>query len=188
VDFDREPTAMRRWALTALVLLPLPAAGAPRTGPARDAAVAPADTLATACRAAERRQFDFWVGRWTVTDTAGRVVGHSEVTRVAGGCGILEHWMGRRGVGGRSLNGYDPTTRRWSQFWVGEGGLVLHLSGELSGASMVLSGRRTGRHGELLDRITWTPLDNGDVRQLWEVSADGGSTWKIAFDGHYSPS
>jgi hypothetical protein len=128
------------------------------------------------------------VGRWTVTDTAGRVVGHSEITRVSGGCGILEHWMGRDGVGGRSLNAYDPTSGRWTQFWVGEGGLVLHLSGGLRGASMVLSGRRTGPRGEVLDRITWTPLGNGEVRQHWEISRDGGSTWKMAFDGRYAPS
>jgi hypothetical protein len=178
---------MRRWAPTALVLLLLPATGAPRPGRVRTTGRAGADTLATACRSAERRQFDFWVGRWTVTDTAGRVLGHSEVTRVAGGCGIAEHWMGRGGGGGRSLNGYDPTTRRWSQFWVGEGGLVLHLSGGLRGTSMVLSGRRTGPRGELLDRITWTPLDDGAVRQLWEVSGDGGASWKTSFDGHYAP-
>jgi len=123
-----------------------------------------------------------------VTDTAGRVVGHSEITRVSGGCGILEHWMGRDGVGGRSLNAYDPTSGDWTQFWVGEGGLVLHLTGGLRGSSMVLSGRRTGTGGEVLDRIIWTPSGNGEVRQHWEVSRDGGSTWNTVFDGRYAPS
>lgn len=176
---------MPRWELAALFLLPLLSTGGPRSHAVPGRSSAGSDTLSANCRAPERRQFDFWVGRWTVTDTAGRVVGHSEVTRVSGGCGILEHWMGRDGVGGMSLNGYDPTSGQWTQFWVGEGGLVLHLVGGRRGSSMVLSDRRSGPRGELLDRITWTPLEDGDVRQLWETSADGGSTWKAAFDGRY---
>jgi hypothetical protein len=178
--------------MAALVLLPLLWSGAPRLHAVPDRARAVraggpvrTDTIASSCRAPERRQFDFWVGRWTVTDTAGRVMGHSEITRVSGGCGILEHWMGRDGVGGMSLNGYDPASGHWTQFWVGEGGLVLHLVGGRKGSSMVLSDQRSGPRGELLDRITWTPLEDGDVRQLWETSLDGGATWKAAFDGRY---
>jgi hypothetical protein len=35
-------------------------------------------------------------------------------------------------------------------------------------------------------RITWTPEDGG-VRQHRESSADDGTTWTTAFDGHYRP-
>ena len=34
-------------------------------------------------------------------------------------------------------------------------------------------------------RITWTPGADGSVRQLWESSADGGTTWSVVFDGRY---
>ncbi len=37
------------------------------------------------------------------------------------------------------------------------------------------------------NRMTWTPLDNGYVRQHWEVTSDGGTTWSTAFDGEYHP-
>ena len=36
-----------------------------------------------------------------------------------------------------------------------------------------------------LNRITWTPLPAGQVRQLWETSSDGKS-WTVAFDGLYT--
>ena len=36
-----------------------------------------------------------------------------------------------------------------------------------------------------IQRITWTPLPNGRVRQLWETSTDHGVTWTTAFDGLY---
>ena len=146
------------------------------------------DSVDTRCSAPQRRQFDFWIGRWTVTDTSGATVGHSEITRVADGCGILEHWQGADGSSGSSLNTYDPQAGHWSQFWVGGGGLVLRLEGGLRGRAMVLSGHRRSRRGPLEDRITWTPAGDGTVRQVWEISVDGGSSWRTVFDGLYRAS
>ena len=37
----------------------------------------------------------------------------------------------------------------------------------------------------MLDRITWTPEDDGTVRQVWEVSTDAGESWSVIFDGRY---
>jgi hypothetical protein len=37
-----------------------------------------------------------------------------------------------------------------------------------------------------LQRVTWTPSSDGTVRQLWESSEDGGTTWTTVFDGRYS--
>jgi hypothetical protein len=36
-----------------------------------------------------------------------------------------------------------------------------------------------------LQRITWSQLPGGKVRQFWESSTDGGKTWTVAFDGTY---
>jgi hypothetical protein len=36
-----------------------------------------------------------------------------------------------------------------------------------------------------VQRISWTRLEDGRVRQLWEATTDGGKTWTIAFDGLY---
>ena len=37
-----------------------------------------------------------------------------------------------------------------------------------------------------LQRIGWTPLHDGRVRQHWETSNDTGKTWTTAFDGYYT--
>lgn len=37
----------------------------------------------------------------------------------------------------------------------------------------------------VINRIKWTPNDDGTVRQLWEGSKDGGQNWSIIFDGNY---
>ena len=39
--------------------------------------------------------------------------------------------------------------------------------------------------GTVLDRTTLTPRDDGTVRQLIEISSDGGDTWRVSFDGLY---
>jgi hypothetical protein len=52
---------------------------------------------------------------------------------------------------------------------------------------MVLEGEAPGEaEGSAAERqrITWTPGD-AEVRQHWEVSSDGGTTWRTAFDGRY---
>ncbi|MCH8227728.1 MAG: hypothetical protein IIC63_04850 [Proteobacteria bacterium] len=57
----------------------------------------------------------------------------------------------------------------------------------LEDGKMVLSGERPSRDGSgtSLHRITWTPREDGAVRQLWEVSKDNGSNWSVLFDGLY---
>ena len=62
----------------------------------------------------------------------------------------------------------------------------LHLRGAFNGTSMVLSGERPGPNGVIVqNRIRWTPLADGRVRQTWESSNDGGKTWTVSFDGYY---
>jgi hypothetical protein len=50
---------------------------------------------------------------------------------------------------------------------------------------MVLSGTSPGDRTSR-QRITWTPLEGGRLRQHWESSGDGGRTWKTVFDGTYA--
>ncbi len=142
-------------------------------------------TITDACRAAERRQFDFWMGSWVVTDTAGNTVGANRISRIAGGCGLLEEWRAASGGEGKSINTYRPSTGRWTQHWVDGLGTVLDLSGGLEGGSMVLLGERTTPRGPVVDRVTWTPLADGSVRQVWDISSDGRATWRTIFDGLY---
>ena len=143
---------------------------------------APAKPPADACPAKESHQFDFWIGHWNVIDPAGKVAGHNRIDAIVGGCALSENWDGAAGNRGKSYNAYDARTKTWQQFWVDARGGVLHLSGGLEGRSMVLRSTQPGTH---VDRITWTPNDDGTVRQLWESSDDVGKTWKTEFDGRY---
>lgn len=143
------------------------------------------ESIVEACRSPEHRQFDFWLGDWEVANRAGAVVGGNRITRVSGGCGLLESWRGANGNEGTSLNWYEPQTGHWNQLWVGSG-LYLRLTGGLENGDMVLSGERQSPQGPVIDRIKWMPQDDGRVRQVWEVSRDSGATWQVVFDGMYT--
>jgi hypothetical protein len=138
----------------------------------------------TGCTSAQHRQFDFWVGRWDVRRPDGRAAGTNEIERVLDGCALVERWTGAGASRGMSLNFYDAAAGRWRQSWVDNQGQPLLLVGGLRDGRMVLESATPD--GAARQRITWTPLPGGDVRQLWETSADGGATWSTAFDGRYS--
>lgn len=141
------------------------------------------------CTAPEYRQFDFWVGTWTVTLPNGAVAGTNRIESILGGCALQEHWSSARGGDGTSLNLWHAADSTWRQVWVDGSGGLLELSGGLVDGSMILSGTARvagGSGGTTLNRITWTPNSDGTVRQLWESSPDGGTTWTTQFDGRYA--
>jgi hypothetical protein len=148
---------------------------------------APAQQPPAGCTAPEYRQFDFWIGDWAVSDSAGRVpYGTNLVTREEDGCLVHEHWHGTRGGTGQSFNFFDRRSGHWTQVWVASRGNVLQLSGHLDGASMVLEGEGVSPTGQAIrNRIAWTPEPDGRVRQVWSTSSDGGATWSVGFDGWY---
>lgn len=162
-------------SVAAAIVLAIPGAAA-----AQNAQQAP-------CSAPEYRHFDFWVGDWEVRNAAGNLAGTNSITPMLNGCVLHEQWSGSSGSVGESFNIYDQSTGTWHQTWVDNGGLLLRLDGGLEGDSMVLRGELQGRDGAMRQhRITWTPRDDGSVRQHWENSTDGES-WNTLFDGTYRP-
>ena len=140
------------------------------------------------CSTAEYRQFDFWAGEWDVATKDGKAAGTSSVTRILGGCALLEEWTSLTGPSrGQSFNIYDSRTRRWHQSWVDNGGLLALFDGGLRNGAMVLEGDGAGPNGTTVrTRMTFTPLPDQRVRQLWESSSDKGVTWTPIFDGYYT--
>jgi hypothetical protein len=140
------------------------------------------------CSTAEHRQFDFWIGRWNVFMPDGKQAGVNVIEAIDGGCVLLERWSGKGGSSGTSLNSWDSASRQWRQHWVDNQGGMLRLAGRFENGSMVLGSSEPdpASKGALLrQRITWTPLPDGAVRQHWQTSRDDGKSWTTAFDGRY---
>jgi hypothetical protein len=142
------------------------------------------------CSAPEYRQFDFWVGNWNVYSPDGQLQGTNDVTREYEGCVVQEHWIATvpPAQRGSSFNTWSPGARHWHQTWVDSTGGFLLLDGEFKDGVMTLAGDTPDpKGGAARDRIAWSKLPGGKVRQLWERSKDGGKTWSLVFDGTYVP-
>lgn len=138
---------------------------------------------------AEFKAFDFWVGEWDVTNYAnGALAGSNVIEKQEGGCMLLEKWTSAAGGTGTSLNYYNPVTMQWRQLWVSAGAYSIDISGGLVNGSMVLLGKLYSFSGEEDDfRGSWTPNEDGSVRQFFELYNSQTESWDSWFDGRYSP-
>jgi hypothetical protein len=138
-----------------------------------------------ACPDARSHQFDFWIGTWEVRDM-GVMAGHNTIKPILDGCVLQETWKGVSNSAGSSLNFFDPGRQHWRQLWVWREGTTLELEGDFKDGVMMLEGDAKNRDGTLTrNRISWSVNPDGTVRQHWEVSSDGGASWKTEFDGEY---
>ena len=139
------------------------------------------------CDQPEHRQFDFWIGEWDVTGPDGSKAGVNVIEKILDGCVLNENWTGASGaVRGKSYNIYSRAKGKWHQTWVDSTGSLLEIEGGIVDGKMVLEGDGIGQGGQpIRHRITWTPNDDGSVRQHWQITSDGGATWNDAFDGLY---
>lgn len=138
------------------------------------------------CSAPEYRALDFKLGSFVVTGGGGQPAGESTVESVLGGCLLVEHWKGALGGYGRATMFYDRREGLWHKVFVTDDGETMYLTGTRQGDSVVFLGANdfdvfTGVH-----RMTWSPLPAGGVRQVWELSTDGGATWKLVHEGLYA--
>ena len=151
---------------------------------AQQPAPAAAKPTVVPCSAPEHRQFDFWVGRWDVYPPGkNKLVAHSLIESVYGGCGVRENWMPLSNQPGGSLNIYVPEEKRWEQFWIDSQGSRAIFTGGWNGKAMVIQGKWAGP----LVRISYTKNADGSVRQFGEQSTDEGKNWAPSFDLTYRP-
>jgi hypothetical protein len=137
------------------------------------------------CRAPGFREFDFWVGDWSITGGNGNPAGGSRITRDLGGCAVLELFQGGSG---RSISRFDRRGGLWHQDYVDATGFTLRLFGGLSQGEMKMqdSVRAIPNGPALASRFTWTPNPDGTVRQVWNFSLDGGNSFFVNFNGLYA--
>jgi hypothetical protein len=146
------------------------------------------------CRDAPRlHALDFWLGHWAVSSD-GETAGNNTIESILGGCAITERWTDVRGRAGFSLFYYDRNADSWKQVWVTESSLVAgdtKEKKEIRNMTTASAIRFQGRyHGDapgvmIEDRTTLTREAADRVRQIIEISTDGGKTWHTTFEGYY---
>ncbi|MEM1132837.1 MAG: hypothetical protein AAGH53_07865 [Pseudomonadota bacterium] len=141
------------------------------------------------CSTDAHRGFDFWLGEWDVTPAGQSApTGINRIEPMHRGCVVRESYSTKGGYTGMSMSFYDATRDIWHQTWMGVDGNALYIEGGVNDAGeMVLSNKNWPGYvaGSPVNRVTWTPNDDGSVRQHWEQSTDGEKTWTTVFDGAY---
>lgn len=137
--------------------------------------------------------FGFWVGDWNVYLTGSeRKVGENRIETVSGGCAILEHWTALESVvvppgNGTSLNFLDPVKGTWRQVWMGSGrGQTDYADGVYRDGIMRFTFSGPDATGVMRPgRFFFHNLGPNRVRQVQELSRDGGTTFVPVYDFTY---
>lgn len=139
------------------------------------------------CCSENHDDFDFWEGKWEVTNKDGTFAGKNTIVKMQGGCVLTENWIGAKGqYTGTSLNYYNDKMGQWEQLWVDNSGSHLKLTGNRIENQMIMKSlpfeHQDGK--KYVNKITWTLNKDGTVRQLWEIM-NNGTAVNVAFDGLY---
>lgn len=137
--------------------------------------------------------FNFWIGDWDVFDPKGNKAGSSKISRILDQCVILEEWTSanaQQGLvyTGKSFNTYDISTGEWQQTWVDNtGSSTEFLQGEFHEGKMVFqtTPQIIRPDSVVIQRLTFFALEENRVRQLGEISTNGGGNWTIQYDLMY---
>lgn len=148
-----------------------------------------AATDAASCSAnSQNRQFDYWLGNWSVGAPGSSGNAHSTVSLALDKCLVVENWDGGRGHSGQNIFGYSADDKSWyGLFADNEGRVHVFTSGKVSSGSAEFEGTSSGPSGEsVMNRVKIKRLNPNKVEQSWEKSTDNGATWNVAFRGEYS--
>jgi hypothetical protein len=126
------------------------------------------------------------VGEWDVFAPDGKAAGTNRIAKLANGCLLLENWTSVAGGTGKSINYYNPARGKWVQTWVDGHGGIIEVEGVFADGVMRFEGVHIYPDGRReAYRMSFTPHNDGSVRQFIEQSKDDGTSWYVWFDGKY---
>jgi hypothetical protein len=142
------------------------------------------------CSQPGHRQFDFWLGEWDVRWVLGGEEGKGTnvIRATLDGCVILENFDGTPALPlrGMSISTFNPRSGKWQQTWVDNQGGYLDFVGELKDGRMVLQRKAVINDKEITQRMVWHNITKDRLDWNWERSDDGGKTWKLLWQIHYT--
>lgn len=142
------------------------------------------------CSLPEARQFDFWIGEWSLewTGEDGETLeGTNLIRTLLSGCVIEEQFKALKSqFQGMSVSSYNPTWGKWQQTWVDNQQNYLDFVGEFKDGKMVLE-RNTQVDGkDIVQRMVWYNISADELDWNWERSDDNGKSWTILWKIHYT--
>lgn len=134
----------------------------------------------------ETAQFDFWLGDWDAA-WGENLHGTNHVTKRWDRV-IVEEFDGKPGMPleGHSVSVYDPNTKQWKQTWVDNQGGYLEFTGGSADGRMTLA-RTYQKDGKTIhQRMVYFDISADAFTWNWEGSKDGGKSWDVVWQIHYT--
>ena len=129
-------------------------------------------------------QFDFWLGDWDVR-WGEDGIGTNRIERILDGKVIQENFAAPDLIG-MSVSVYDAERKLWCQTWVDNNGSYLDFTGGFTGGKMILSRNAIVRGETCKQRMVWFEIRADKLEWNWERSDDGGQTWRVLWNIHYT--
>jgi hypothetical protein len=129
-------------------------------------------------------QFDFWLGEWDARwgeDGAGT----NCVERILDEKIIREDFVAPE-LHGMSFSAYDSERGLWCQTWVDNNGTYLDFTGKFEDGKMILMRDAVVRGEACKQRMVWYDIHADHFEWNWERSDDGGDTWRVLWQIHYT--
>lgn len=144
--------------------------------------ISPGDACQPGGSAERARELDFWLGEWDVLGGNGQVLGTSTVTTDLGGCLVEERFRTPKGYEAVSFAHFDVWEERWYRTYIDGRGERMEMRGGPVGDAMVLVADEDGpgSSGALRVRVTLEADGQDVVRQRFDVSRNGGRSWRTA--------
>jgi hypothetical protein len=134
--------------------------------------------------------FDFWIGAWelTWTNAEGKTEkGTNNVIKILDGKVIQENFSDAAGTfKGTSISVYSPAKKTWHQAWADNRGGYYDLEGQVDGDKRIFSTKMKVLNGEkIIQRMVFYNINVNSLTWDWEVSRDGGTSWKLQWRINY---
>lgn len=133
---------------------------------------------------------DFWVGDWDVY-VEQELMGTDHIERILEGCAVMEDWTSVTGEKAKGFFYYQKATGLWKQVWVTVNSPLFGgckekvLTERYDNGGVRFEGKIPAKNNNhYFERTTLTPLPDGRIHQVIEVSQDN-KLWRKIFDAHY---
>ena len=154
-----------------------------------EAALDPEERSTSAFSDDPYRQFDFWIGDWTVNlrmrqadfSWQDEVAARARIYSILNGKAILELWDSKP-IKGYSLRYFDPESQKW-KLWLNWPGKNRSNASTLDGAFRHGRGDFIGQYEDhegnaVIERYSFNDIGRNHLRWDDHASIDGGDTWR----------
>jgi hypothetical protein len=133
--------------------------------------------------------FDFWLGRWVVTDPSDGSTGRNTVRRVLGGQ-VIEESFSFPGPDGKPYRGRSHSAfvegRGWCQTWVDSTGLYLDFVGGPVAGGMRLERQAVVAGVPVTQRMEWSSITAESLVWQWSRAPEGSDEFALLWQLDYT--